>query len=190
MHQHDMTHPHSNRAMLAIASLVVLTLSGCGKDLPTGPVVTDDPAMSKAAPAPTGATKSTTLRWNQIASQWANAGDAATVSGGRYKIDISLGSTSQGATITIMERDPSITDVIIGPKGTALSKPATLTINYAGSTVALAPDLLKLYRFNDGTAAWEVVTGTNDLAAKVFTAKVSVLCRYALCTGDPTKAGW
>jgi hypothetical protein len=80
--------------------------------------------------------------------------------------------------------------VIIGPSGTVLSKASTLTINYAGSSVATAPDFLKLYRLNESTGAWEAVPGTNDLAAKTFTAKVSVLCRYALTPGDPTKAGW
>jgi hypothetical protein len=149
-----------------------------------------DPGVSKAVASPSATTTTSGWNWYQLASKWVNKGEAVIVSGGRYKIQFVRGSLGQGATIVIMERDPSITDVIIGPSGTVLSKASTLTINYAGSSVATAPDFLKLYRLNESTGAWEAVPGTNDLAAKTFTAKVSVLCRYALTPGDPTKAGW
>ena len=166
----------ARRALLVLGSLVAITLTGCGR-LPTDPTVGSDPT-SGSTPAGgkvVASAATSTFSWYQVASQWVNKGEAATVSGGRFKIQFVRGALSQGATITIMERDPSITDGIVGPSGMALSKASTLTIGYAGSSVELAADMLKLYRFNDSTGLWETVAGTNDLAAKTFTAKVSVL---------------
>ena len=190
MRRHHTTHPRAKRATLLIASIVTMVLSGCSKSLPTDPMAGSDPGVSKAVASPSATTTTSGWNWYQLASKWVNKGEAVIVSGGRYKIQFVRGSLGQGATIVIMERDPSIIDVILGPSGTTLSKAATLTINYAGSAVAVAPDFLKLYRLNESTGAWVAVAGTNDLAAKTFTAKVSVLCRYALSTTDPTKAGW
>jgi hypothetical protein len=182
----------SNHTKLVVACLFTMVLSGCSKGLPTDPMSAGDPAatVTKAVASPTATTSTNSWTWYSLMSQWVNKGEAATVSGGRYKVQFVRGSLGQGATIVIMERDPSIADVVVGPSGTVLSKAATLTINYAGSAVALSPEFLKLYRLNESTGAWEVVAGTNDLASKVFTAKVSVLCRYALSITDPTKAGW
>ncbi len=183
----------ANRAMLVVASLAAIALSGCS-NLPTDPMATTDahgagtPKVLSPPASPMAATS--TYTWHQVASQWVNKGDAATVSGGRSKIQFVRGALSQGATIVISERDPSIPDVVIGPSGTVLSKASTLTISYANSPVALSPDFLKMYHFNDSTGAWEVLSGTNDLAAQTFTAKVSVLGRYAVSASDPTKAGW
>ena len=179
--------------VLVLASLVTMLLSGCGKNLPTGPTITDDLGESGVAKAPvsaSAASSTSSWTWNVLASQWVNKGEAATVSGGRYKLQLVRGGLGQGATIVIMERDASITDVVIGPSGTALSKAATLTISYAGSSVAASSEFLKLYRLNESTGAWVAVAATNDLAAQTLTAKVSVLCRYAVSPGDPTKAGW
>jgi hypothetical protein len=175
-------------AVLAIAFLVTIVLSGCGKSLPTGPEVTTEPAMSKAPVNTSAATSS--YNWVQVASQWVNKGDAATVSGSRYKVQLVRGGLSAGATIEILERDPAVLDVVIGPNGTALAKAGTLTISYAGTAAAATPSMLKFWRFNESTGAWEAVSFTNDLAAQALNAKVSVLCRYAVSAGDPTKAGW
>jgi len=195
MRRRHTTHPCPNQTKLVVACLLAMVLSGCSRSLPTDPMSGTN-AMSATGPvaakpaASASATTTSQWTWLQLASQWVNKGEAATVSGGRYKIQFVRGSLSQGATIVIMERDPSITDVVIGPSGTVLSKAATLTINYAGSPVALSSDFIKLYRLNESTGVWEVVAGTNDPAAKTFTAKVSILCRYALSVSDPTKAGW
>jgi hypothetical protein len=176
--------------MLVIASLATMALTGCS-NLPNAPsVATDSPNATGATASPKVAAAMTVWTWNQVASQWVNKGEAATVSGSRYKIQFVRGSLAVGTTVVIMERDPSVSDGIVGPSGTVLAKPATLTISYAGSAVAAAPDFLKLYRLNDVTGLWEVVAGTNDLAAKTFTAKVSALGRFAVSAGDPTKAGW
>jgi hypothetical protein len=176
--------------VLVIASLTTMFLSGCGKDLPTAPSIMSDPGVSKAPVRPSAATSTSSYTWTQLVSQWVNKGEAATVSGGRYKVQFVRGGLGQGATIVISERDPSVPDVVIGPSGTVLSKAATLTISYAGTAGAVSPTMLKLYRLNDSTGGWEVVAATNDVAGQTITAKVSVLCRYAVSTGDPTKAGW
>jgi len=200
MQKHPMTHQHPKRAMLVVMSLVAMAASGCSRGLPTDPMAAND-SMAASDPAaasapvvakPSAGSTATAPAWSwySIASKWVNKGEAATVSGGRFKIQFVRGSLGQGATITIMERDPSITDVMVGPNGTALSKASTLTISYAGTTLELTPDFLKLFRFNDATGAWVAVAGTNDLAAKTFSAKVSVLGRYAISPTDPTKAGW
>jgi hypothetical protein len=188
MRQHKAIDMKRHRATLVVASLVTMVLSGCGKSLPTGPTTENEPVVTKAAPSPN--VTAPTWNWYALASQWVNKGEAATVSGGRFKVQFVRGGLGQGATVVIMERDPSVTDVVVGPSGTVLSKAATLTIDYAGSAVALSPDFLKLYRLNESTGAWVAVAGTNDLATKMFTAKVSVLGRYALSITDPTKAGW
>ena len=195
MRRRQTIHPCPNQTRLVVACVLAILLSGCSKSLPTDPMSGTDPmpATGPVAAKPAASANATTTSqwtWQQLASQWVNKGEAATVSGGRYKIQFVRGSLGQGATIVILQRDPSITDVVIGPSGMALSKASTLTINYAGSSVASAPDYLKLYRLNESTGAWEAVAGTNDLGAQTFTAKVSVLCRYALTPGDPTKAGW
>jgi hypothetical protein len=178
--------------MLVFASLAAIAVSGCSHGLPTAPTAANDlsAASAPAVAKPSASSTSVTWSWYSVASKWVNKGEAATVSGSRYKIQFVRGSLGQGATVTIMERDASVTDVMVGPNGTALSKAATLTINYAGSPAEFTPDFLKLFRFNDATGAWVAVAGMNDLAAKTFSAKVSVLGRYALCTVDPTKAGW
>jgi len=200
MRQQPATHQHPKRAMLVVLSLVAIGASGCSRGLPTDPMATNDSmavsepaaagAVVAAKPSASSAEAAPAWTWYSVASRWLNKGEAATVSGGRVKIQFVRGSLGQGATITIMERDPSITDVMVGPNGMVLSKAATLTLSYAGSPLEGTPTLLKLYRFNDSTGSWVVVTGTNDLAAKTITAKVTVLCRYAVSTGDPTKAGW
>ena len=194
MCQHKTVHLRANRATLVVATLAAIALSGCS-NLPTDPMGSTDsqgvggtPKVLKAPAAMTVAAP--TWNWTEVASQWVNKGEAATVSGGRSKIQLVRGALGQGATIVIMERDPLIPDVVVGPSGTALSKASTLTISYAGSAVENAPDLLKLYRFNDSTGLWAAVVATNDLAVKTFTAKVTVLGRYAVSLGDPTKAGW
>jgi len=174
--------------VLVIASLTTLVLSGCGKDLPTAPSMMNDPGVSKAPVRPSSATSS--YAWNQLASQWVNKGEAATVSGGRYKVQFVRGGLGQGATVVISERDPMVPDVVIGPSGTVLSKAATLTISYAGTPAAASALYLKLYRLNESTGVWEVVASTNDVAAQTMSGKISVLCRYAVSPSDPTKAGW
>jgi hypothetical protein len=188
MRQQHAAPSRAKRAMLVALALVAITASGCGRALPTAPSALDDPAPMKAAPAPMSTTPSYT--WYQLASQWVNKGDAATVSGGRYKIAFVRGSLAAGATITIQERDASVTDGIVGPSGTVLAKAATLTISYAGSSVENLALSLKLFRLNEATSQWESVAATNDVTGKAISAKVLVLGRYAVSTGDPTKAGW
>ena len=198
MRPHRKSHQGTHRVMLVFASLAAIAVSGCSHGLPTDPMATNDSmaasdpasAVVAAKPSAGSAEAATAWTWYSVASKWVNKGEAAKVSGGRVKLQFVRGALAQGATITIMERDPSITDVMVGPNGTVLSKASTLTLSYAGSTVEFSPDFLKLFRFNEATGAWVAVAGTNDLAAKTFTAKVSVLGRYALYTGDPTKAGW
>lgn len=193
MRPHHTKQPRANRALLVVASLAAIALSGCS-NLPTDPMSAPDatgagaPKVLKSPVSATAATASYT--WYTVGSQLVNKGDAATVSGGRSKVQLVRAALSQTTTIVIMERDPLVPDVVIGPSGTALAKASTLTISYAGSSVENTPSLLKLYRFNDGTGLWEVVAGTNDFVAKTFTAKVSVLGRFAVSLGDPTKAGW
>src|SRR5262249_3769206 len=161
-----------SQAKLVVAFLVTMVLSGCSKGLPTDPTAGSTTGGSgKVLATPTATAP--TYNWVQIASQWVNKGDAPTVSGSRYKIAFVRAALAQGATVTIMERDPSVPDGIIGPSGTALSKASTLTISYAGCAVENTPDFLKLYRFNSGTSSWDVVAATHDLAAKTFTAKVT-----------------
>ena len=127
--------------------------------------------------------------WYQVASMWVNKGAAATVSGGRSTVQFVRGSTSVGATIVLMERDPAVADMMVGPNGMVLGKAATLTISYAGTPSEAMPMGLKMFRFNDATGQWVAMTATHDVAAKKFSAKISVLGRYAVGT-DPTKAGW
>jgi hypothetical protein len=179
----------AKRATLVALTLVAIAASGCGRALPTAPVEdASAPAPHKAAPEAMSTTASYT--WYQLASQWVNKGEAATVSGGRYKIAFVRGSLGAGATVTVKERDALLTDCVVGPSGMALAKAATLSINYAGSAVATAAGALKLYRLNEATGVWEPVAGTNDLSGQSFSAKVLVLGRYAVSAGDPTKAGW
>ena len=190
MRRHHTIHLRADRAMLVVSTLVAITLSGCS-NLPTDPMKsTDTQALGtpKVLASPTAAAP--TYTWYQVASQWVNKGDAATVSGGRSKLQLVRGALGQGMTITISERDALIPDVVIGPSGTVLAKASTLTISYAGSTVETTPDLLQLYRFNDSTGLWVAVVATNDLVGRTLTAKVTVLGRYAVSLGDPTKAGW
>ena len=187
MRQQHAAQSRAKRAMLVALALVAVTASGCGRALPTAPSAMNDPAPMKAAPAPMSTTASYT--WYQLASQSVSKGEAATVSGGRYKIAFVRGALSAATTIKIMERDPLITDGIVGPSGMVLAKASVLTISYAGSAVENLGDFLKLFRLNDVTGQWEQVAGTNDIAAKTFTAKVLVLGRYAVGS-DPTKAGW
>jgi hypothetical protein len=181
--------------MIAVAALVAISVTGCSKGLPTGPSVegTESPAVVAVqdAKASAGAgALSAEWTWYQVASQWVNKGAAATVSGGRSTVQFVRGSTTVGATITLSERDPAVADMMVGPHGMVLSKSATLTISYAGSSLEATPDFIKLFRFNDSTGQWVMVSGTHDFVARTFSAKISVLSRYALCTGDPTKAGW
>jgi len=176
--------------VLVIASLTTIVLSGCGKDLPTAPSMMNDPGVSKAPVRASSATSTSSYTWNQLASQWVNKGEAATVSGGRYKVQFVRGGLGQGATIVISERDPMVPDVVIDPSGTVLSKAATLTISYAGTSAAASALYLKLYRLDESTGVWQVVAATNDVAAQTMSGKISVLCRYAVSPSDPTKAGW
>src|SRR5205823_8077566 len=103
--------------VLVIASLTTIVLSGCGKDLPTAPSMMNDPGVSKAPVRPSSATSTSSYTWNQLASEWVNKGEAATVSGGRYKVQLVRGGLGQGATIVISERDPMVPDAVIGPSG-------------------------------------------------------------------------
>jgi hypothetical protein len=141
------------------------------------------------APPPASA-DTMTVAWYTLASVWVNQGEAKTVSGGREQIQFVRGSLGQGAQVTIMERDPSACDVIIGPDGMGLSKAAVLTMSYAGSTQELSAPDLKLYHLNGATLVWELVSGTNDFSGRKFSAKVTVLGRYMLSPLPPGKAGW
>jgi hypothetical protein len=187
MRLHHATQLRAQRAMLVVVSLVAIAAGGCGQNLPTAPTVADSPAPMKVVPAAMVAAP--VWNWYQVASQAVSKGEAATVSGGRFKMQFARGALSAATTIKIMERDPLITDGIVGPSGMVLAKASVLTISYAGSNVEYLGDFLKLFRFNDVTGQWDQVAGTNDIAAKTFSAKVLVLGRYAV-SGDPTKAGW
>ena len=147
-------------------------------------------ASSSSILPPSTSADTITATWYTLASVWVNKGEAKTVSGGRNQIQFVRGSLSQGAQVTIMERDPSACDVIVGPDGMDLSKAAVLTISYAGSAQELSAPNLKLYRLNGGTGVWELVSGTNDLSGQKFSAKVMVLGRYMLSPLPPGKAGW
>jgi hypothetical protein len=89
-----------------------------------------------------------------------------------------------------MERDPAACDVIVGPSGMAVGRGTVLTISYAGTSLELMRNQLNLYRRNDSTGSWELVSATNDLTGRKFTAKISVMGRYQLNIQDPGKAGW
>jgi hypothetical protein len=188
-----MTRPWQTRAMLAVAALVTISVTGCSKGLPTGPSVdgTGNSAVAvedAKASASVGAL-SAEWTWYQVASQWVNKGAAATVSGGRSSVQFVRGSLGVGATVTLSERDPAASDVKVGPHGMALSKAATLTISYAGTPSEVMPTALKFFRFNDTTGQWVAMAATHDPAAKTLSAKISVLGRFAVSI-DPTKAGW
>jgi hypothetical protein len=118
--------------MLVVISLVAITASGCSAASPpihgrqrfhghersaAGAAVAAKPSAASAETAPTWS-------WYSVASKSLNKGEAATVSGSRYKIQFVRGSLGQAATITIMAR-PSITDVMVGPNRMSLSKTAT-----------------------------------------------------------------
>lgn len=188
------TRPWQNRVMLAVAALVTISVTGCSKGLPTGPSM--ESTENSAAVAVTNAKASAGVSalsaewsWYQVASMWVNKGAAATVSGGRSTVQFVRGSTSVGANIVLSERDPAVADMMVGPNGMALGKAATLTISYAGTPAEAMPIGLKMFRFNDATGQWVVMSATHDLAAKTFSAKISVLGRYVV-SPDPTKAGW
>ncbi len=147
-------------------------------------------ASSSSILPPSTSADTMTVTWYTLSSVWVNKGEAKTVSGGRNQIQFVRGSLSQGAQVTIMERDPSACDVIVGPDGMGLSKAAVLTISYAGSAQELSAPDLKLYRFNGASGVWELVSGTNDFSSKNFSAKIMVLGRYMLSPISPGKAGW
>ena len=171
---------------LLVLGVLAVSASGCSKAPITSPVqgTSGNPAIGPEALV------SSPITWNTLASVWVNAGEAKTVSGGRYQIQFVRTSLAQGAQITIMERDPSACDVIVGPSGVAVGRGTVLNMSYAGTSLELMRDQLKLYRRNDSTGSWELVSGTNDLTGRMFGAKISVLGRYQLNTQDPGKAGW
>ena len=181
----------NNRSMWVIRGFVLVAvtalLSGCSSAPPTAPIVSgiNDTGIKAGSVADTLATT-----WTEVASVWVNKGEAKSVSGSRYTMAFARGSLASGAQVTISELDPTMADCKIGPNGTILSKPATLTISYAGTSMELFPTQIKLWRFNESTAAWEQVSATNDLLGRSLSAKVSVLGRYTLDTQPPGKAGW
>jgi len=196
MRRREVSRRSSVAMFLAMMSVVVVA-SGCSKGLPTSPAPSTNipsTAMRQAGPASLSSTSS--FVWSLLASQWVNKGDDVTVVGGPYAVHFVRGSLSAGAQMTIAQRDPLLVDFVLGPMGTSLStkSPATLTINYAGTNAD--PGLTgfgrspSLWRMNESTGAWELVAGTDNPNTKVFTAKVSVLCRYALSFDSPGKGGW
>ena len=187
-HKRSLNAKSSKPVMLVLVSALAIAASGCSS-LPTAPVDATDMGAT-GAPKVMPIRTAVTWTWNTIATRSFSKGEAGTLSGGRYQIQFVRGSLGSSLLVSISERDPAVADVVLGPSPTVLAKAATLTIDYAGSSLELSADFLKLYRLNPVTGAWEVVAGMNDVVAKKFSAKVSFLCRYALSPTDPTKAGW
>ncbi len=181
----------NNRSMSILRGLVLVAmttlLSSCSTAPPTAPIVSgiNDSGLRAGSAADTLSTT-----WSQVASVWVNKGEAKTVSGSRYSIAFARGSLGAGAQVTISELDPTVADCKIGPNGSVLSKASTLTISYAGTPMELLPTQIKLWHWNESTAAWEQVATTNDLLGRNVSAKVSALGRYTLDTQPPGKAGW
>ena len=164
--------------------LLAVLASGCSVAPPTAPQA----GITKSNQATT--LSSTTITWYMVASAWVDKGQAATVAGSRYQLQLVRGAMPSGAQVTLGEHDPLFCDVNIGPSGMAMSKTCSLAISYGGTNLVLNADQLKLYRYNEATGLWEQAAGTNDLTRQVFTGKVSVFGRYQLSPVDPGKGGW
>lgn len=186
---------------LAAVAVCGLGISGCGTDYsPTGEQAAvytqaSPPPFVRSDPAPQSDFLGSD-EWESVASGSVEKGKSKVTSGGRYSLSFASGSlTVSKLTATIEERDEDVIDIQLGPHGSQFSTPVTLTISYAGTNADpnsknFQPGSLAFYYFNPVANIWEQAPGTDNVALRQYTVKLTHFSQYALAkvptpgTGD------
>ena len=108
------------------------------------------------------------------------------VSAGHFTLTIPPGALTVPLPIVLTETNVLYEQCSIEPTGTSFKKPVTLTYSYASTSADpaspnyIAGGVLTGEWFDPSSSAWTAIGGSDDAAAKSFSASMNHLSYYAL----------
>jgi len=186
-----------SRTIIASCLIVLLLISGCGKEYPKAPLGSDQNATQSRLGKKFRNSTSSVISSKQVKRKKAldqaalrcNASQSIVPSSGGgvklydFRINIPAGALSSNTSISIAPTCDTYLQSDFGPDGTQFQIPATLTISYEEADLTgIKPADLTISWFDPATNQWIDLGGTVDTKTKTVSVQVWHFTEYTLST--------